>query len=51
MAEFENDHYEQQFRKTLSIIEKDENNGWPPDKLAKNIVKIAGKKNPASAIS
>jgi len=41
-----NDPYAEQFTKTLSIIEKDENGGWPPDVLARKLVKIIGKKNP-----
>jgi len=41
-----NDPYAEQFTKTLSIIEKDENNGWPPEVLAKKIVKIIETKNP-----
>lgn len=39
--------YEEQFRKSLAIIEKDENNGWDPSRLAKRIYEILQKKNPA----
>jgi short-subunit dehydrogenase len=39
--------YENQFRKTLTIIEKDENNGLPPTVLAKKIYSILQKKNPS----
>lgn len=41
-----NDPYAEQFTKTLSIIEKDENGGWPPDVLARKLVKIIERKNP-----
>lgn len=41
-----NDPYKEQFEKTLSIIEKDEANGWEPVVLARKIVKIAGSDNP-----
>lgn len=41
-----NDPYHDQFEKTLSIIEKDEANGWKPEVLAKKIVKIVECKNP-----
>jgi NAD(P)-dependent dehydrogenase (short-subunit alcohol dehydrogenase family) len=41
-----NDPYNEQFEKTLSIIEKDESNGWEPVVLARNIVKIVECKNP-----
>jgi len=34
------DPYREQFEKTLNVIEKDEANGWPPDLLAKKIVRI-----------
>jgi short-subunit dehydrogenase len=39
--------YEQQHRKTLSIIEKDENGGWQPEILARKIYKILEKNRPA----
>lgn len=39
--------YEQQFRRTLSIIEKDENGGWQPEALALRIYRILEKKRPA----
>lgn len=42
----ENDPYRSQFLKTLSIIEKDENNGGLPEALAKKIVRIVECKNP-----
>jgi NAD(P)-dependent dehydrogenase (short-subunit alcohol dehydrogenase family) len=41
-----NDPYNEQFEKTLKIIEKDEANGWEPVVLARKIVKIAECKNP-----
>lgn len=41
------DPYDTQFRKSLSIIEQDENNGWPPEKLARKIVQIVDSKHPA----
>jgi short-subunit dehydrogenase len=41
-----NDPYYKQFEKTLKVIEKDEANGWPPEELAKKIVKIVEYKNP-----
>jgi NAD(P)-dependent dehydrogenase (short-subunit alcohol dehydrogenase family) len=40
------DPYAEQFTKTLSIIEKDENGGWPPDVLARKLVKIIERKKP-----
>jgi short-subunit dehydrogenase len=40
------DPYAGQFTKTLAIIEKDENNGWPPEVLARKLVKIIETKNP-----
>lgn len=40
------DPYNEQFNKTLSVIEKDELNGWKPEVLAKKIVKIVENKNP-----
>jgi short-subunit dehydrogenase len=40
------DPYNKQFEKTLSIIEKDEANGWDPVILAKKLVKIVECKNP-----
>jgi NAD(P)-dependent dehydrogenase (short-subunit alcohol dehydrogenase family) len=46
LARNENDPYAEQFNKTLSIIEKDENGGWPPEILAKKLVKIIEKDNP-----
>jgi len=41
-----NDPYAEQFAKSLAIIEKDENGGWPPEVLARKIVKIVESKNP-----
>jgi NAD(P)-dependent dehydrogenase (short-subunit alcohol dehydrogenase family) len=38
--------YKIQFEKTLSVIEKDENNGWEPEILARKLVKIITSKNP-----
>ena len=40
------DPYRDQFMSTLSVIEKDENNGLPPDILAKKIVRIVKRNNP-----
>ncbi len=40
------DTYQEQFEKTLSIIEHDESNGWDPLVLAGKIVKIVKCKNP-----
>jgi NAD(P)-dependent dehydrogenase (short-subunit alcohol dehydrogenase family) len=40
--------YEEQFHKTLSIIEKDENGGWKPEIMARKIYKILEKKRPAN---
>ena len=40
------DPYNEQFNKTLSIIEKDELNGRNPDVLARKMVKIVESKNP-----
>ena len=39
--------YEKQFTKSLSIIEKDENNGWDPEIFAHKLYKILEKKRPA----
>ena len=41
-----NSAYKEQFSKTLAIIEKDEKGGFPPEFLAKKLVKIIEKKNP-----
>ena len=35
-----------QFEKTLAVIEKDENNGWNPEILARKMVRIVNCKNP-----
>jgi NAD(P)-dependent dehydrogenase (short-subunit alcohol dehydrogenase family) len=40
------DPYNEQFRKTLAIYEKDETNGLPPEVLASKIVRIVERKNP-----
>lgn len=42
----EGDPYHDQFAKTLSIIENDENKGWKPEILAKKLVRIVECKNP-----
>ena len=41
-----NDPYQEQFEKTLAIIEKDESNGWKPEVLARKISHIVECKNP-----
>lgn len=41
-----NDPYNEQFLKTLAIIEKDEGNGWEPIVLARKLVRIVACKNP-----
>jgi short-subunit dehydrogenase len=41
-----NDPYNEQFEKTLGVIEKDEANGWEPIILARKLVKIVECKNP-----
>lgn len=40
------DPYNEQYLKTLGIIEKDEANGWEPTVLAKKLVTIVESKNP-----
>lgn len=40
--------YDEQFRKTISIIESDENGGWKPEIMARRIYKILGKKRPSN---
>ena len=40
------DPYNHQYDITLKVIEKDEANGWPPELLAKKIVRIVEYKNP-----
>jgi NADP-dependent 3-hydroxy acid dehydrogenase YdfG len=40
--------YEGQFRKTISIIENDENGGWNPEIMARKIYNILEKKRPAN---
>ncbi len=42
----DNDPYQTQFTKTLSIIEKDEAKGWSPEILAKKILQIVECKKP-----
>jgi NAD(P)-dependent dehydrogenase (short-subunit alcohol dehydrogenase family) len=44
----ENNAYEEQFKKSLAIIEKDENGGWAPEILARKIMKIVESKNPCN---
>lgn len=41
-----NDPYNEQYNKTLAVIEKDESNGWKPVILARKIVRIVESKNP-----
>jgi hypothetical protein len=41
-----NDPYNQQYLKTMAIIEKDEAGGWEPQVLAAKLVKIVDCKNP-----
>lgn len=41
-----NDPYNEQYLKTMAIIEKDEGNGWKPVVLAKKLVAIVESKNP-----
>jgi NAD(P)-dependent dehydrogenase (short-subunit alcohol dehydrogenase family) len=43
----ESGSYTDQFRKTLAIIEQDENGGWHPDMLAVKIAAVLEKKHPA----
>lgn len=45
-AQGDSDPYQEQFVKTLSIIENDESKGWVPEILAKKLVKIVECKNP-----
>jgi NAD(P)-dependent dehydrogenase (short-subunit alcohol dehydrogenase family) len=40
------DPYQDQFQKTLMVIEKDEANGWKPEVLARKLVKIIECSNP-----
>lgn len=47
LAADHNKVYEEQFLKTLSIIEKDENGGWNPEIMARKIYSILEKKRPA----
>lgn len=46
LANSDEDPYQDQFAKTLSIIENDEAKGWSPEVLAKKIVKIVESKKP-----
>ena len=41
-----NDPYNEQYKKSLAAIEKDESNGWDPVILAKKLVKIVECKSP-----
>jgi NAD(P)-dependent dehydrogenase (short-subunit alcohol dehydrogenase family) len=41
-----NDPYNEQYQKTMAIIEKDEAGGWEPVVLAKKLVKVVECKNP-----
>jgi NAD(P)-dependent dehydrogenase (short-subunit alcohol dehydrogenase family) len=41
-----NDPYQEQYLKTMEIIEKDEAGGWEPQVLAKKLVTIVESKNP-----
>jgi NADP-dependent 3-hydroxy acid dehydrogenase YdfG len=41
-----NDPYQEQYLKTMAIIEKDEAGGWEPQVLAKKLVNIVESKNP-----
>lgn len=41
-----NDPYNEQYLKTMAIIEKDEGNGWEPVVLSEKLVKIVECKNP-----
>lgn len=43
-----NDSYKEQFSKSLTVIEHDENNGWKPEVLAHKIYRILEKKSPAN---
>jgi len=38
--------YDEQFSKTLAVVEKDETNGWKPEILAGKIIRIIESKNP-----
>jgi NAD(P)-dependent dehydrogenase (short-subunit alcohol dehydrogenase family) len=40
------DPYNEQYQKTMAIIEKDEANGWEPEVLARKLVSIVECKNP-----
>jgi short-subunit dehydrogenase len=40
------DPYQDHFEKTLSVIEKDEANGWKPEVIARRLVKIIEYRNP-----
>lgn len=44
----ENNPYEQQFRKSMSVIEADEKGGMKPDYFARKLARIIEKKNPCS---
>ncbi len=47
LAGMQHDPYGEQFQKTLAIIEKDETEGWPPDRLAQKLTHIVDMKNPS----
>jgi short-subunit dehydrogenase len=40
--------YDEQFKKTLAAIEKDENGGWKPEILAKKLYKVIESKRPCN---
>ncbi len=46
LTRFDDDPYNEQFAKTLSVIENDETKGWPPEILAKRMAKIVECKKP-----
>lgn len=46
LANQPDDPYKEQFNKTLTIIEKDENGGWLPEVLARKLVAIVELKRP-----
>jgi short-subunit dehydrogenase len=43
-----NEIYDEQFGKTIAIIEKDENGGWKPEIMARKIYKILEKNRPCN---
>lgn len=48
LAGLQSDPYGEQFQKTLTVIEKDETEGWPPERLAQKLAHIIKVKNPAN---